>query len=283
MSWRLHIRHTSAYSYAQDVIASYNEVRLTPLTTGGQITIDSRVEVTPHAHTVSYRDYWGTLVHAFDIHVPHRTLVVVGSSIVETPPSHGSNHDPDLGWSELGADTVGETYFELLAPTRPTAADDDLHAVGATLRNDASTPREALDLVSGWVQAALVYEKGSTSVSTSATDAWKSGRGVCQDFVHLAIGLLRSMGIPARYASGYFHPQADAEMGETVHGESHAWCEAWTGTWHPFDPTNAVPVGQRHVLVARGRDYSDVPPLKGIFSGASGTTPAVSVELTRQA
>ena len=145
------------------------------------------------------------------------------------------------------------------------------------------TPQEALELVGDWVRAALVYERGSTSVSTSATDAWKNGRGVCQDFVHLAIALLRNMGIPARYASGYFHPHADAPIGETVHGESHAWCEAWTGDWRPFDPTNAVAVGERHVLVARGRDYRDVPPLKGIFSGAPSTTPAVSVELTRHA
>lgn len=106
---------------------------------------------------------------------------------------------------------------------------------------------------------------------------------MCQDFVQLAIALLRTMGIPARYASGYLHPQADAQIGDTVHGESHAWCEAWTGDWRPFDPTNAVAIGERHVLVARGRDYRDVPPLKGIVSGAPSTTPAVSVELTRHA
>ncbi|HEY3141990.1 MAG TPA: transglutaminase family protein [Acidimicrobiales bacterium] len=281
MSWRLRIRHTSAYSYVQDVVASYNEVRITPLTTVDQVTIDARIEVTPPARPVSYTDYWGTLVHAFDIHVPHRQLVVVGSSIVETPVSHGPTDHHAISWAELDADAVREEYFEYLAPTQVTAADDELDAIGTILREEASTPQETIELVSEWVRGALDYERGSTSVSTSATDAWKSGRGVCQDFVHLAIALLRNMGIPARYASGYFHPQADAPIGETVHGESHAWCEAWTGDWWPFDPTNAVAVGERHVLVARGRDYRDVPPLKGIFSGAPSTTPAVSVELTR--
>jgi transglutaminase-like putative cysteine protease len=283
MSWRLGIRHTSAYSYVENVVASYNEVRITPLTTVGQVTIDARVEVTPAARPVSYRDYWGTLVHAFDIHVPHRELVVVGSSIVETPLSHGPTDHHAISWAELDDDAVGEAYFEYLAPTETTAADDGLDAIGATLRKEASTPQEALELVGDWVRAALVYERGSTSVSTAATDAWKNGRGVCQDFVQLAIALLRTMGIPARYASGYFHPQADAQIGDTVHGESHAWCEAWTGDWWPFDPTNAVAIGERHVLVARGRDYRDVPPLKGIVSGAPSTTPAVSVELTRHA
>jgi transglutaminase-like putative cysteine protease len=283
MSWRLGIRHTSAYSYVENVVASYNEVRITPLTTVGQVTIDARVEVRPPARPVSYRDYWGTLVHAFDIHVPHRELVVVGSSIVETPLSHSPTDHHAISWAELDDDAVGEAYFEYLAPTETTAADDALDAIGATLRKEASTPQEALELVGDWVRAALVYERGSTSVSTAATDAWKNGRGVCQDFVQLAIALLRTMGIPARYASGYFHPQADARIGDTVHGESHAWCEAWTGDWRPFDPTNAVAVGERHVLVARGRDYRDVPPLKGIVSGAPSTTPVVSVELTRYA
>ena len=279
MSWRLGIRHTSAYSYAQDVVASYNEVRVTPLTTGGQVTVEARIEVTPSARPVSYWDYWGTLVHAFDIHVPHRELVVVGSSIVETAAAHPTDR-PTISWAELDDAAVGEAYFEYLAST---AVDQGLDAIGTTLRKEASTPHEALELVGDWVRAALVYERGATSVSTSAAEAWRSGRGVCQDFVHLASALLRSMGIPARYASGYFHPQADAPIGETVHGESHAWCEAWTGAWWPFDPTNAVAVGERHVLVARGRDYGDVPPLKGIFSGAPSTTPAVSVELTRHA
>jgi transglutaminase-like putative cysteine protease len=283
MSWRLGIRHTSAYTYAQNVVASYNEVRITPLTTVGQVTIGARVEVTPPARPVSYWDYWGTLVHAFDIHVPHRQLVVVGSSIVETPVSHGPTDHHPISWAELEDAAVGEAYFEYLAPTEATAADDDLDAIGTTLRKEAATPQEALQQVSDWVRAALVYERGSTTVSTAATDAWKSGRGVCQDFVHLAIALLRNMGIPARYVSGYFHPQAGAQIGHTVHGESHAWCEAWTGDWWPFDPTNAVAVGERHVLVARGRDYRDVPPLKGILSGAPSTTPAVSVELTRHA
>jgi transglutaminase-like putative cysteine protease len=281
--WRLGIRHTSAYRYVQDVVASFNEVRITPLTTGGQVTVDARVEVTPPARPFSYWDYWGTLVHAFDVHVPHRELVVVGSSIVETPISHAPTDHHAIGWAELDDGAVADAYFEYLTPTEVTAADDELDAIGRTLRKEASTPQGALELVSDWVRDALVYERGSTSVSSSATDARMNGRGVCQDFVHLAIALLRSMGIPARYASGYFHPQADAHIGDTVHGESHAWCEAWTGGWWPFDPTNAVAVAERHVLVARGRDYGDVPPLKGIFSGTLSTTPVVSVELTRHA
>jgi len=280
--WRLAIRHTSTYRYEREVVASYNEVRITPLTTGGQVTIDTRLEVTPRARPRTYRDYWGTLVHTFDIHQPHRELVVVGTSLVETPAPDGAAPRSPSTWADLGRPDVVDGNYEYLHPTEVTGTVGNLDEVAAGLRADAPTPRDAVDLVSDWVRGVLVYEKGTTSVRTTATDAWTAGRGVCQDFVHLALALLRAMGIPARYASGYFHPRPDADPGETVHGESHAWAEAWTGGWQPFDPTNDVPVAERHVLVARGRDYRDVTPLKGIISGAPSATPDVLVELTRQ-
>jgi transglutaminase-like putative cysteine protease len=91
------------------------------------------------------------------------------------------------------------------------------------------------------------------------------------------------MGIPSRYVSGYLHPRSDATIGETVAGESHAWIEWWAGNWSRFDPTNGIPVGEQHVVVARGRDYADVPPLKGIYSGGAAGDLEVTVELTRMA
>jgi transglutaminase-like putative cysteine protease len=282
--WRLAIRHTSTYRYERDVIASYNEVRITPLTAGGQVTIDARIDVTPPALPQTYRDYWGTLVHAFDIHQAHRELIVVGTSLVETPARHGPTVDASsaLTWDDLYRPELTETHHEHLRPTDVTGTGDKLDEVAAALRSEAPTPQAAVALVTDWVRGVLVYEKGSTDVRTTATAAWTAGRGVCQDFVHLAIALLRALGIPARYASGYFHPQPDAALGTTVHGESHAWAEAWVGEWQPFDPTNDVVVGPRHVLVARGRDYLDITPLKGIITGAPAATPDVLVELTRQ-
>src|SRR5581483_704123 len=109
--------------------------------------------------------------------------------------------------------------------------------------------------------------------------------GVCQDFAHLTLALLRAMGLPARYCSGYVHPNGsgDARLGETVEGESHAWIDVWTGEWQGFDPTAGIPVGAHHVLVARGRDYADVPPIKGIFHGGPTARLDVTVSLTRLA
>jgi transglutaminase-like putative cysteine protease len=124
--------------------------------------------------------------------------------------------------------------------------------------------------VAGFVASHLSYTPGVTEVSTSAVEAFEAGHGVCQDYAHLTLGLLRAMGVPGRYASGYLHPKKHARLGDTVTGESHAWVEAWVGDWWGFDPTNGVPAGERHVLVGRGRDYADVPPLKGVYSAREG-------------
>jgi len=130
----------------------------------------------------------------------------------------------------------------------------------------------------------MTYQTGATGVHTAAADAWAAGSGVCQDYAHLALGALRGMGIPARYVSGYLHPRADAEIGETLAGESHAWVEWWQGGWVGFDPTNDTPATDRHVVVARARDYRDVPPIRGLLAGPAGTsTLTVTVETTRLA
>ena len=134
-----------------------------------------------------------------------------------------------------------------------------------------------------WVHDRLEYVPGVTGVQTSAADAARAGRGVCQDFAHLSLALLRAAGVPARYVSGYLHPRPDAEIGDEVSGESHAWIDAWAGNWWAFDPTNAIDVGVRHVMVARGRDYSDVPPVKGVYAGNADNSMSIEVVIARMA
>ena len=172
-----------------------------------------------------------------------------------------------------------DSFSEYLAPTEQTAPDTGLTVTAAELRADS--PSETIDAVMAWVHDRLEYVPGVTGVQTSAADAARAGRGVCQDFAHLSIALLRAAGVPARYVSGYLHPRADAEISEHVSGESHAWIEAWSGKWWPFDPTNAIDVGVRHVMVARGRDYSDVPPVKGVYAGNADNTMSVEVLIAR--
>ncbi len=279
--WRLQVNHTTGYHYSGRVVSSYNEARITPLTDTDQLTIDSSVDITPSARAYRYWDYWGSLVHAFDVHVPHEQLVVTGRSLVET--AHGSSDDIDPGasWSVIDDPRVADEQQELLASTAYVPYLSDQVRTQARELRTAGTPHEAARAAAAWVKETLVYERGITRVSTSAEEAWAAGHGVCQDFAHLTLAMLRAMGIPCRYVSGYLHPTVDAAVGTTVKGESHAWVEWWAGEWVRYDPTNAIPVGARHVVVGRGRDYGDVSPLKGIYSGGAAGELEVTVELTR--
>ena len=277
MTWRLRVRHRTGYSYDGPVVASYNEVRMTPATTGGQHLLTSRLEIRPDTRPLRYVDYWGTQVHAFDVHVPHTELAVTAVSVVETA---GPVSAPDVGWDTLGSPAVRDRFAELLAPSRYAVAEDELDAVARTLRA-AGSPAETGRAAAHWVHETLDYVRGATSVGTTSAEARDLGQGVCQDFSHLTLALLRSAGLPARYVSGYLHPRSEGALDEPVSAESHAWVEFWAGDWIPVDPSNLTEVAERHVLVARGRDYADVRPLAGVYSGPPAQALGVTVELTR--
>jgi transglutaminase-like putative cysteine protease len=279
--WRLRVRHHTGYRYASDVHASYNEARLTPPNTDTQAVIEALVEVRPGASLTKYRDYWGTWVHSFDINRAHRELSVYGYSVVETGKPRSSPADP-ASWSDLRSEAVQDAMVEYLGYTAYTGLDDEVRSVSDGFAGTA-TPREAVEGVMDWIHGGMEYEKGSTTVTTTAPEALRARRGVCQDFAHLGLALVRSLGVPARYTSGYLHPSDDAVIGEKTPGDSHAWIETWLGEWTPFDPTSGDAVDSRHVVVAHGRDYGDVPPLKGVYHGATAETLAVNVELTRLA
>jgi transglutaminase-like putative cysteine protease len=251
---------------------------MTPQTEPRQTTLDARVDVWPPARTQRYWDYWGTQVFAFDLQVPHSTLTVTATATVDTRPADPP--DETVTWADLDTGAVRDRWCEYLLPTGLTTIDEGLTAVGADLRGNAG-PADAATAVWEFLDANLTYQPGSTGVSTSAMQAWEQRSGVCQDISHLAIGLLRAAGIPARYVSGYLHPDPSAAVGEPVVGQSHAWVEWWGGAWTPYDPTNRVPVTERHVVVGRGRDYADVPPLKGVYSGPPSSAQGVTVEIVR--
>ncbi len=278
MSWRIAVRHNTGYRYATAARSSYNEARMTPITGTGQSALESRLEVTPRARPLRYVDYWGTVVDAFDVHVPHTELVVTATSVVETA-SEVPLPAP-VGWDVLVMDRVRDRFAELLAPSRYVIAEAEVTAVGAELVA-SHEPADAGRLAANWTSELLGYERGLTGVHTTSAQARAAGKGVCQDYAHLTLALLRSMGLPARYVSGYLCPDADAEVGVTTRGESHAWVEFWAGEWSPLDPTSRIGVAERHIVVARGRDYADVRPLSGIYNGPPAQSLGVTVELTR--
>lgn len=277
--WRLRIRHRTGFSYAGDVSASYNEARMTPRTEQRQTALHGQVEIRPVPLTYRYWDYWGTQVTAFDLHGAHASLMVTATAVVETMPA------PVLaepaGWGEVTRPGVVDEWCEYLLATPRTGLDDELTERAGALRAGAGDPRTAARAACDWVREEVTYVPGATGVHTNAVEAWHRRKGVCQDLSHLAVGLIRAMGVPARYVSGYLHPRPDANPGEPVLGQSHAWVEWWDGCWTAFDPTNGIPVGERHIVVGRGRDYGDVPPLKGVYAGPASTAQGVEVEITR--
>jgi transglutaminase-like putative cysteine protease len=280
MSWRIAIRHRTGYKYAEPVSASYNEARLTPPNVAGQHALQATLEITPAVRPLRYIDYWGTTVDAFDIHVPHTELVVLATSTVETALPRPV--PADISWSELAGLAVQDRFAEMLAPSPFVTAEPELAELGCSLRAE-STPLRAGLRVAEWAHETLRYERGATDVYTSSAQARAAGKGVCQDFAHVTLALLRAVGLPARYISGYLHPAAEAGIGETMTGESHAWVEFWAGDWIAADPTSLAEVGSRHVLLARGRDYADVRPLSGVYSGPAPEHFGVTVEVTRLA
>ncbi len=280
---RLRIKHMTGFHYGGDVTASYNEARMLPVSAEGQLVLYSNLEILPISSHHNYVDYWGSRVSSFEILTPHKELALTATSLVEVRPR--VHDDIVVTWEELAKAVEQSTEtVEQLKQTRRTAPPHDVVDLAneiAGKSNDVCAA--ALDICTA-VGSAMEYMQGVTGVHSTAAEAWAVRKGVCQDITHLALGALRSVGIPARYVSGYLHPKPSAAIGETVKGESHAWVEWFCGDdWRGFDPTNRIDIGDRHVLVGRGRDYNDVPPLRGVYAGPFGSTLFVTVEITREA
>jgi transglutaminase-like putative cysteine protease len=279
---RLRIKHSTGFHYGGDVTASYNEARMLPVSADGQLVLYSHVEILPISSQHNYVDYWGSRVSSFEILTPHKELSLTATSLVEVHPRVHTAEK--LDWQALTALAETSTsYIEQTKQTRRTDPPDDVIALAAEIAGRSASPCDAALEICTAVGDAVEYMQGFTGVTSTAKEAWEQRKGVCQDITHLALGALRSVGIPARYVSGYLHPRRDAAIGETIAGESHAWVEWFCGEWRGFDPTNLIDIGDRHVTVGRGRDYNDVPPLRGVYAGPYGSKLFVTVEITKEA
>jgi transglutaminase-like putative cysteine protease len=279
---RLRITHRTGYRYIAPVAASFNEVRMTPRDADGQMLLSHQLQVSPRASVQAYVDYWGALVQSFDVHEEHDVLEVLATSLVDVP--RGSPPLEGVAWDVVTSPEIVDRWGEFLAPTPlvDDARDDPARAGIVEELRRAATPALAVRGAVDATRARIFYNDSVTGVTTTAAEAWAVGGGVCQDYSHTLLSLLRPLGIPARYVSGYLHDEEETP-GRTVVGESHAWIEVWNGGWEAYDPTNDRTVGSAHVVVARGRDYADVPPLKGIYAGGASESLGVTVEITQLA
>ncbi|HWI30990.1 MAG TPA: transglutaminase family protein [Microbacterium sp.] len=279
---RLRIEHATGFRYLGDVTASYNEARMLPGTTDSQFVLSSSLDIHPSTSVNAYVDYFGTRVSSFDVLQPHTELNITARSLVEVRPRPIEH--ADISWDRLAteASRTIETVEQLVQTPR-TLPHPEVVELAKTIASRHDHPSRAAHDISTTIGDAVEYVHGFTGVHSTAHEAWDARKGVCQDIAHITLGALRSVGIPARYVSGYLHPRASAGVGEAVTGESHAWVEWFSGDWWGFDPTNNAEIGDRHVLVGRGRDYNDVPPLRGVYAGPFKSELFVKVTITREA
>jgi transglutaminase-like putative cysteine protease len=284
---RLDVRYRTVFSYDALVRESHNELRACPTTDDRQQLIAYRISVSPSARTLAFTDYWGTRVDAFGVRAPHDSLEIVAEAAVETGRRRAITVTPSVG--ELREPRFRDLHAEYLQPTRNTEWGPAIHKEAERLveRNGPDVVRTVLAL-HGLVGARLEYVSGSTHIGIPVEDVLAGGKGVCQDYAHLAVALCRSVGIPARYVSGYLFTRDDSTGAEVEDGgvarvQTHAWFEAAIPGvgWLPLDPTNRTEVSTRHVKIGHGRDYDDVPPLRGLYAGSASPTVRATVEIRR--
>lgn len=279
---RLRIEHQTGFAYQGDVSASYNEARMLPNSTDSQFVLSSALEIDPSTTVNQYVDYFGTRVSSFDVLSPHAALTITARSLVEVrarPIAHA-----DISWDRLAVESERSIgTVEQLVQTGRTRPHPEVAEIARSIAAQHDHPGRAARAIAEAIGDGVEYMHGITGVHSTASEAWEARKGVCQDIAHITLGALREVGIPARYVSGYLHPRPSAEVGEAVTGESHAWVEWFAGDWQGFDPTNNIEIGDRHVLVGRGRDYNDVPPLRGVYAGPFKSQLRVKVTITREA
>jgi transglutaminase-like putative cysteine protease len=270
MFMRYRIRHVTRFNYEQPAYESQNEIRLQPRDGDEQRTLGFRLEVTPPAATVDYRDAFGNLVHAISIAEPHQDLIICADSLVERLPPRDLVNTDQFEHFLHGDAMRSQEEYDFLHASRYIPFSEQLKKFFWMVRPRMNEPvSDYTRRVVAWVCDQFAYEPGTTNVHSDVNEVLSAGAGVCQDFAHLAIGVLRLAGVPARYVSGYLAPTVESgrPLGEQA---SHAWIEVMLpeAGWFGFDPTHGAPVTDHHVRLGVGRDYADVPPIRGVYRSA---------------
>ncbi|MDF1523551.1 MAG: transglutaminase family protein [Trueperaceae bacterium] len=273
----LRITHVTRYGYGEPAWDSFNELCLRPNDDYRQTLKAFALKVDPKVELRSHRDAAGNLIHRFYVPQAHRLLEIAASSVVETYPV-----PTPLAVSASVLPGLRHRFFEFLAPTVRVPLDRDWHALLGASRLEPDGDLVAyVAALTAYLRERFRYAPNATEVDTPLPDFVAAGAGVCQDYAHAMLALCRLAGIPARYVSGYVHPHPHTDETLLGSGGSHAWVEAFLpgNGWVGFDPTNGCPVGEAHVKIGVGRDYDDVPPVRGLRRGGGAGTLDVLVRV----
>jgi transglutaminase-like putative cysteine protease len=287
---RYRVTHRTTYTYEELVTLCHNEAHLTPRSFAGQRVTRHDLFVDPPPATLARReDFFGNAVVYFGLQTPHPELVVTAVSEVERDPVAVASSG--LSWEDaalrtreaVSAEGIDARQYLLESPM--IAATPGVAAYAATSFTPGRPLSEAVGDLVARIHADVDYKPGVTTIATPVSEVFERRRGVCQDFAHLGIAALRSMGLAARYVSGYLETTPPPGTERLVGADaSHAWLAVWDpeAGWLDFDPTNDQPVADRYITTAWGRDYGDVTPMKGIiFGGGAKHTATVAVDVER--
>lgn len=276
------VRHITNFQYAPAVRESVMEVRMQPRTDFRQRCLSFSLNIEPRANMMTYRDFYGNAVHNFDIPERHQSIEIMAQAIVDVLPARVPEAAEVEDWEELDRRVSQTDYWEMMVPSHFTAPSVLLQKLAGELDlRRRENPLDLLRELNSQLYEKFDYAPNTTEVDSPIDDALQTRRGVCQDFAHIMITLVRQLKIPCRYVSGYlFHE--DKSMDRSPAGATHAWVEAYLGEpgWVAFDPTNNLEGCDRHVRVALGRDYADVPPTRGVYKGEAESELSVLVTVT---
>src|SRR5215218_4411717 len=285
------VTHTTKYSYTQPAAEAYGEARLTPPNHPGQTVLSHKLQIEPDVRTSGYDDHFGNRVDFFSLPFRHRKLVVSNRMVVRTHPEPHPVEALELSIQEVRQILASALpdVFDFLQPTEVVVTGREAVAWARKhLRGDRPIG-PALTELNEAIHREFRYQSGATENSTPLATIWKTRKGVCQDFAHIGLSILRTAGLPARYICGYI----EAEVPQPSDGErrrltgavaTHAWIEVLVPgmRWVAIDPTNRQWVDDRYVTVSIGRDYRDAAPLRGRFKGSVGQTMSVRVYMKRR-
>jgi transglutaminase-like putative cysteine protease len=273
------IRHTTRFRYSAPINESIMEVRIQPRSDGNQYCLDFQLHTNPRSHIMNYRGEFGNRVHHFDIPNSHNQLTITTQALVDViAPAQLPEKLPARAWDELDTLTSSGEYWDTLMPSHFAEPTERLYELARELdvqrRDD---PLTVLRDLNSAIYNTFEYSPKTTRVDSPIDDALSQRKGVCQDLAHIMITLARQLQIPCRYVSGYLYRGEVHSPGEAT----HAWVEAYLPDlgWVGFDPTNNTVTDERHVRVAIGRDYADVPPTRGVFRGKAESELTVTVRI----
>ena len=263
---KLEIVHSTRYRYTGPIAETVMEVRLRPMDGRGQKCLDFRLELSHGVKPRTYIDGYGNHVHYFNLVRPHAGFSVIGRSVVQT----GLPRDEEPG------DDLVQDFLRFRSPVNDVEGVRKLAEAHAVTNHESpQAVEDALEELTLAISREFTYDKTVTNVYSSVDDVLALRAGVCQDFAHLLIAVARTMGVPARYVSGYIHTPG----GRALATASHAWAEAWIPGrgWVGFDATHPVRTTEHHVRLAVGRDYTDAAPTRGVYVGSATGGMAISV------